>query len=292
MEEGRIIKAYAGYYYVLNFTDEKVYETSLRGRFREEEVDFYVGDKVKFSIIDKTERKGVVEELIPRSLKLDRPAVANVNQIVFVFSGKQPELNYELVDRFLLLAEVYELDVLICLNKVDLIGKETAQELMDRYKEIGYRVVYTSVKNEVGITNLKRELAGRLSVFAGPSGVGKSSILNLLNPEAELTTGEISQKIERGKHTTRHVELISVGEGGLVADTPGFATLNIDFISPRRLAYLFREMREYISKCKFNDCLHLHEPNCRIKEALDEGKIFKSRYNNYLAFLSEIQGGN
>lgn len=291
MRKGRIIKAYAGYYYVLDFTDGQVYETSLRGRFRKEEVDFYVGDRVEFSVIDKDEQEGVVEDLLPRSLKLERPAVANVDQIVLVFSGRQPELNYRLLDRFLLLAEAYELRILICLNKVDLIGLEAARELMERYEMIDYRVVYTTAKKEQGISDLKRELAESLSVFAGPSGVGKSSLLNLLSPEAELTTGEISKKIERGKHTTRHVELIALDNQGLVADTPGFTALNIDFIPPRQLAYLFKEMREYISGCKFNDCLHHHEPQCKIKEAVETGDICDSRYNSYLSFLSELQGG-
>ncbi|SJZ30878.1 ribosome small subunit-dependent GTPase A [Selenihalanaerobacter shriftii] len=290
MREGRIIKAYSGYYYVLAFDDEELYETSLRGRFKKKGIDFYVGDIVKFTVVNQ--QVGVIEELCPRSISLKRPAVANVEQMVLVFAGQDPELNCKLVDRFLILAEAYDLDVLICLNKIDLIGLEEAKKLMNKYEKISYSIVYTDIKLKKGIKDLKKGLANRISVFAGPSGVGKSSLLNLLNPEADLTTGEVSQKIKRGKHTTRHVELIPLDNGGLVADTPGFTALNIDFIAPRQLGYLFKEMREYIPDCKFNNCLHLHEPKCRVKEAVDNENIYESRYNNYLSFLSEIEGGN
>ncbi|MBM7623314.1 ribosome small subunit-dependent GTPase A [Sporohalobacter salinus] len=290
MEKGRIIKAYAGYYYVLSFENNKIYETKLRGRFRQEDFDFYVGDKVKFSVIDEKEETGVIEGLLPRATKLDRPAVANVDQVVLVFASQQPELNYRLLDRFLLLVEAYEFEVLICLNKMDLVGLEKAKELMANYVDIGYRVVYTSAENNQGLSELKKELQNRLSVLAGPSGVGKSSLLNQLSPEAEMAVDEVSQKIKRGKHTTRHVELITLDNSGLVVDTPGFTSLNIDFITKRELVYFFREMKEYISKCKFNDCLHFHEPKCRIKQAVQEGEIAQSRYDSYLNFLSEIEG--
>ncbi|SDC57522.1 MULTISPECIES: ribosome small subunit-dependent GTPase A [unclassified Candidatus Frackibacter] len=292
MKEGRIIKAYAGFYYVLGFNDHKLYETSLRGRFKKSDVEFYVGDKVRFSVLNEEERVGVVEELIPRTIKLERPAVANVEQVVLVFATKHPELDYKLLDRFLLLAEAYDLEVLLSLNKVDLIGLERAKDLMAHYEEIGYRVAYTNAKSKEGIDDLKQMLAGKLSVFAGPSGVGKSTLLNLLNPEADLKTGEISEKLKRGKHTTRHVELIKLDNDGLVADTPGFTALDINFISPRQLPYLFREMWDYIPNCKFNNCIHQHEPKCRVKEAVEEGDISQLRYDNYLSFLTEVQGGN
>lgn len=290
METGRIIKAYAGYYYVLSFEEDEVYETRLRGRFRQEDIDFYVGDKVEFTIIDEDNKTGVVEELLPRSTKLDRPAVANIDQVVLVFASRQPKLNYELLDRFLLLVEAYGFEILICLNKVDLVGLKEAQEAMADYEEIGYRVVYTSAETDHGLNRLTEELQGRLSVLAGPSGVGKSSLLNRLSPEAEMDVSEVSQKIKQGRHTTRHVELITLDNGGLVVDTPGFTSLQIDFIAERELAYFFREMKEYTGQCKFNDCLHSSEPQCKVKQALEEGKIAQSRYDSYLSFLSEIKG--
>ncbi|MGM0472104.1 MAG: ribosome small subunit-dependent GTPase A [Bacillota bacterium] len=292
MKKGRIIKAYAGYYYVLDSVKQQVYETSLRGRFRQEGLDFYVGDMVRFSVIDEAEQTGVIEELLPRKIKLERPAVANIDQVVLVFAAQQPKFDSRLLDRFLLLAEAYELEILICLNKVDLIDYKEAERLMASYQQAGYRVVYTAAQTDRGLEDLRNQLANRISVLAGPSGVGKSSLLNCLNSEAKLATEQVSEKIQRGKHTTRHVELITLDNEGLVADTPGFTNLSIDFIRPRQLAYLFKEMRDYIPKCKFNDCLHDHEPQCAVKAALKENKIAQSRYDSYLNFLSEIKGEN
>ncbi|MCK8823612.1 ribosome small subunit-dependent GTPase A [Fuchsiella alkaliacetigena] len=287
MKQGRIIKAYAGYYYVLNPIEGEIYECSLRGRFRQEDLDFYVGDQVKFSPL--AENEGVIEELLPRSVQLNRPAVANVEQVVVVFASKDPEFNYQLVDRFLLLAAAYELEILLCLNKVDLVSPAKAKSLMAPYEDIGYAVHYTDVKSKAGIADLKKDLAAQISVLAGPSGVGKSSLINLLNSEAQMLTQQLSEKIKRGKNTTKHVELIGLDNRGLVADTPGFSSLDISFIAARRLAYLFPELRERLANCKFNNCLHRHEPQCAVKDAVEQGDIYTHRYDNYLNFLAELE---
>lgn len=225
-----------------------------------------------------------------RKTELIRPTVANVDQAIIVFAVTQPEPNLSLLDRFLVLAEVEELDIVICLNKMDLV-EDTQQykSILDIYRNTGYQFLLTNSKDCESILALKEMLMNKTNVFAGPSGVGKSTLLNKIKPGLKLETGDISKKTSRGKHTTRHAELISIGEKTWVVDTPGFSSLNIDFIKEENLPYLFPEFAPYLDQCKFSSCLHIDEPKCAIKEAVKINKISEERYASYLLFREEIR---
>jgi len=280
--EGVVIRAYSGYYYVHDGRWE--WECSLRGRFRHEKRQALVGDRVLLK--PGHGQTGVIEKVLPRRSALVRPPVANVDQAVIIFAVREPDPNPGLLDRFLLTAAVNKIEPLICFNKVDLTG-DGRVELISRYRG-NYRVLVTSAKTDAGLDNLREALMGKVSVFAGPSGVGKSTILNALLPELKLKTGEISEKLKRGRHTTRRVELIFLPEGGLVADTPGFTSLDLPGMEPGELAAYFTEMEDYQRKCYFTGCLHHKEPGCAVKEAVEAGRIEKARYQQYLEFLEEL----
>lgn len=286
MIKGTIMKGIGGFYYVK--TDEKIYECKARGRFRKEKITPLVGDHVHISV-NAVSQQGVIEEILDRKTELIRPPVANVDQAVIVFAIQQPDPKLSLLDRFLVLAENEDLNVLICFNKVDLGAQSELKRLKDIYEQIGYPVIATSTKAKIGVDVLKERLKDQTTVFAGPSGVGKSSLLNSLQPNLALQTGEISQKIERGKHTTRHVELLPLDLGGWVLDTPGFSSLQIDFIEKEDLQYLFKEFNACLDDCKFQPCNHVNEPGCAVKRALEEGVIQQSRYDSYLQLLEEIE---
>lgn len=280
--EGIVIRAYGGYYYVHDGRGE--WECSLRGRFRHAKQQVLVGDRVCFR--PGRGRAGVIEKVLPRRSALVRPPVANVDQAVIVFAVREPDPNPGLLDRFLITAAMNNIEPLICFNKVDLAGNGRV-ELVSRYQE-SYRVVVTSARTGRGLDQLREALRGRVSVFAGPSGVGKSTILNALLPGLKLKTGEISEKLKRGRHTTRHVELIFLPEGGLVADTPGFTSLDLPDMEPEELAAYFPELEAYYGKCYFTGCLHYKEPGCAVKEAVEAGRIDEARYRQYLVFLEEL----
>ncbi|QEK12001.1 ribosome small subunit-dependent GTPase A [Crassaminicella thermophila] len=284
MIDGIITKGIGGFYYVK--TDEVIYECRARGKFRKEQITPLVGDKVKITI-DSSTKQGVIEEIIKRDTEFIRPPVANVNQAIIVFAVKKPDPNLVLLDRFLVMAENEDVDVVVCFNKIDL-DEKYLLELKKIYTCAGYPVVSTSVKNKIGIDTFKDILRDKITVFAGPSGVGKSSLLNETQPNLALKTGEISEKNKRGKHTTRHVELLELDFGGWVLDTPGFSSLNLDFIEEDQLQFLFREFVPYIGSCKFSGCKHLNEPKCAIKEAVLHNTINKSRYESYIQLLKEI----
>ncbi len=281
--EGVVVRAYGGYYYVREGLREWV--CSLRGRFRYEKQQVLVGDRVRLKPV--RERTGVIEKILPRRTVLVRPPVANVDQVAAVFAVKDPEPNPALLDRFLISAMMNNIDILICFNKVDLSGDFTANPLISRYLK-NYRAVLTSAMTGKGLDRLKEMLQDRITVFAGPSGVGKSTILNELMPGLKLKTGAISVKLRRGKHTTRHVELISLPEGGLVADTPGFSSLDLPDLEPQELAGYFPEMEMYYGSCRFIGCLHNKEPGCAVKDAVKSGKIEETRYRQYLEFMQEL----
>ncbi|KXG75990.1 putative ribosome biogenesis GTPase RsgA [Thermotalea metallivorans] len=285
MIDGTIVKGIGGFYYVN--TGDKIYECKARGKFRKEKITPLVGDCVKITV-DGLSGQGVIEEILDRKTELIRPPVANVDHAVVVFAVHQPEPNLSLLNRFLILAESQEIDITICLNKMDLAQHEDLCSLTDIYRRIGYEVIMTSTKQNIGIEDLKGRLENRITVFAGPSGVGKSSLLNSIQPNLKLQTGEVSQKIERGKHTTRHVELLALDFGGWVLDTPGFSSLHLDFIEADGLQYLFREFHDFIGTCKFNGCKHLSEPGCAIKKALENHQIYPSRYESYTQLYEEI----
>ncbi|SES66251.1 ribosome biogenesis GTPase [Natronincola peptidivorans] len=287
MLKGRLIKGIGGFYYV--DIAGRIYECKARGIFRQMKITPLVGDDVKISIIDETNKKGVIEEILERRTELIRPTVANVDQAIIVFAVTQPEPNLVLLDRFLVLAENEELDIVICFNKIDLLQNNEYTSFVDIYTSAGYDVVLTTAKEEDSIKQLKEMLLDKISVFAGPSGVGKSTLLNKIHPELKLQTGELSEKTSRGKHTTRHVELISIENHGWVVDTPGFSSLNLDFIEEEDLQLLFPEFSAHIEECRFTSCLHMDEPSCGVKKAIKSGIINEKRYNSYLQLIEEIR---
>lgn len=286
MIDGIIIKGIGGFYYVK--TVDGIVECRARGIFREENITPLIGDKVRIRISNE-DNSGYVEEIYPRSSQLLRPSVANITQAIIVMSIKKPDINTWLLDRFLIMAEHEKLEIIICLNKVDL-AVEKALELKNVYEIAKYKVINTSTKTGIGIEELKNSLNNNISVFAGPSGAGKSSLLNAISPNFKLETGDVSSKTKRGKHTTRHVELLDLHENTFVLDSPGFSSLNVEFIEEDiELRDYFREIKRYGEKCRFISCLHSNEPDCAVKEQVEKGNISKERYANYLLFLEEIK---
>ncbi|MGO4541015.1 ribosome small subunit-dependent GTPase A [Paenibacillus sp. 2TAB19] len=293
---GTIVKALSGYYYVRAegvSTDTAPVQCRARGIFKKRGISPLVGDEVLYSMTDNGE--GTVEEVMPRSTELIRPPVANIDLAILVFSVTEPALNLQLLDKFLVHIEHAGIEPVLCLSKQDLEndGMETeeaqlaASSVNRIYRSIGYEVFGTSSRKGEGIEALHERLKGHLAVFAGQSGVGKSSLLNAIVPGLTLETNEISNRLGRGKHTTRHVELIAIG-GGYVADTPGFSQLDFAELGIEDLSYCFVEMRHLASDCKFRGCTHLHEPGCAVLAAVDKGEIERSRYDNYVLFMNEM----
>jgi ribosome biogenesis GTPase len=281
---GIIIKAYNSYYYVQN--DEKVTMCTLRGRFKKERFSLIVGDEVEY-VLDAA-GKGVIEQILPRRSILKRPPVANVDQVVLTFAAVSPNINLQLMDRFVVLAEMSRLYTIICINKADLADIGELEKISNLYQTIGYPVFLLSAKTGLGIGGLKNVLYDKITVFAGPSGVGKSTILNTLEPGLSLVTGELSEKIKRGKHTTRFAQLLPITGGGLLVDTPGFSFTEFSDIKKAELTYYFRDLANIASQCKFNTCLHDKEPQCAVKRSVANGNISESRYKSYLEILDEI----
>ncbi|MGP3560905.1 ribosome small subunit-dependent GTPase A [Geobacillus sp. BK01] len=287
MAEGQIIKALSGFYYVLS--EGNVFQCRGRGVFRKQKVTPLVGDRVVFTATSETE--GYILDIRERQNELIRPPVANVEQAILVFSAVSPDFSAKLLDRFLVLIESKEIAPVIVISKMDLLdgeGKETIARYVHDYRRIGYEVIETSAVTRGGLDELATLLYGRISVFAGQSGVGKSSLLNALCPDLQLKTGDISSHLGRGKHTTRHVELLEVA-GGLVADTPGFSALEFDEIELDELPNYFPEFRAYGEGCKFRGCLHIAEPKCAVREAAAAGDIAPYRYDHYLSFVAEMK---
>jgi len=283
MLEGIILKGYSGFYYVK--CEEFIYECSLRGKNRLKKVKFLPGDYVAFEPL--TDVSGVIAEVLPRRNELIRPTIANVEQVIIVNSLVNPDL--WLIDRLTVLALWNHIEPIICFNKGDQVKEETISLYQDIYKKTKFPIIVTSTKTGRGINELKELLKKRISVVAGSSGVGKSSLLNAIEPGFELQTGEVSQKLNRGKHTTRHVELLPLALGGLVADTPGFSSLDLPLdIKREELPFLFPDFEEFRVDCKFSTCLHKTEPECCVRKAVLEGQINENRYSNYLAFLEEV----
>ncbi|WP_404358710.1 ribosome small subunit-dependent GTPase A [Cytobacillus firmus] len=287
MPEGKIIKAIAGFYYVLS--GNETIQCRGRGVFRKNKVTPLVGDEVVFQAESNTE--GYILEVKERKNELIRPPIANVDQAILVFSAVEPGFSTSLLDRFLVLVEFNHIKPLICITKIDLADENEYREIQQYasdYRKVGYDVLLTSSETEEGVKDLMPYLEGEISVFAGQSGVGKSSLLNVLRPDLELKTNDISSHLGRGKHTTRHVELIEVGKG-LVADTPGFSSLEFTDIELEDLNYCFPEIQEKSELCKFRGCLHMAEPKCAVKAACENGEIPSYRYEHYKTFLQEIK---
>ena len=295
--KGRILKGIAGFYYVETF-DGKIYECKAKGIFRKDNLKPMVGDDVEVDIIDMEKGLGNISGILPRKTQLIRPPVANVDQAVILFAIVKPNPNYNLLDRFLIMMRQQNLPVIICFNKQDIATKEEQQELYDAYEKCGYRVLFISVREESGLDELKELLKGKTTTLAGPSGVGKSSLLNKLVPDAGMQTGELSRKIERGKNTTRHSELFFVGdlsdvdsdsEGTFIIDTPGFTSLDLRNVSTDTLMDFYPEFVPFEPECRFGGCSHIAEPDCGVKNALAQGKISQVRYDNYKVLYEELK---
>lgn len=280
--EGIIIKGIGGFYYIK--TEEGIVECKARGKFRYNSLKPMVGDRVTIKV---EKGKGVIEEIHERSSELIRPTVANVTQAFVVFAIKNPDINLDLLNRFLTLCEYNDIHAVVCLNKEDLCTEEEKEELKSIINDIGYEVLFINAKEGKGFDDLKERLENNITVLCGPSGAGKSTLLNSFIDREHMETGSVSEKIGRGKHTTRHSELIDVDNGYLV-DTPGFTTLDVTFIDRESLKYCFPEFNDYNNLCKFNGCNHYKEPKCAVKEAVEEGKINKLRYEFYIKTLEEI----
>lgn len=283
--KGKIIKGIGGFYYVK--TDEGIIECKARGKFRHKSLKPMVGDNVKIKIENG---KGTIEDIDERTSKLIRPTVANVTQAFVVFAVKNPDLNFDLLNRFLVLCESNNIKVIVALNKIDLVNEEEKENLKKRINSIGYEVLFINAKRGIGVKDLKERLSNNVTVLCGPSGAGKSTLINTLTDKEHMETGEVSEKIGRGKHTTRHSELIEVSDGYIV-DTPGFSTLDVNFINKEELRYCFPDFEKFNNSCKYRGCLHYKEPGCAVKDAVENGEINKYRYEFYIRTLEEIING-
>lgn len=283
------MKGVGGFYYIHpHNTVNTIYECKAKGAFRNQKIKPAVGDEVEIEIISEKDKTGNIVSILPRKNQLIRPAVANVDQAVILFALADPKPNFNLLDRFLVMMEQQGVETLICLNKTDLVTEAEAKACADRYRLAGYTVFLTIAKEETGIASLRDAVRGKTSVFAGPSGVGKSSMLNALHPNVQVQTGEVSEKIRRGKHTTRHSELIYIGEDTYIMDTPGFSSLLLE-LEPEALKDYFCEFEPYQGRCKFNGCVHIHEPGCLVQAALAEKKLDQNRYDNYVQLYEELK---
>lgn len=287
MSVGRVIRAIGGIFFVESLTgDDLIIECSVRGKLKLTNSEILVGDKVRYFLGSS---KGVITEILPRESILKRPYITNVDLLVVVFAHKNPDPNPGLIARFLVLADSSGIPYILVFNKTDLVGKGKADKLANIYRNYGYQVYCTSVVNNLGKRTLLKTLSGKVSVFTGPSGVGKSALLNMLSPGLKLKTGLLSSKINRGKHTTREVQLLKINPLTYIADTPGFSQIGLEHIKPEDLAHFFPDFHNYLGNCRFNSCIHQNEPECALKKGLENGAIDRERYEIYLELLKELK---
>lgn len=285
---GKIIKGIAGFYYVY-VVESGIYECKAVGIFRKDKIKPLVGDMVRIEVLNEEKKEGSLVEILPRKNELIRPAVANVDQAMVIFAADFPKPNFSLLNRFLIMMERRNVSVVICFNKMDLLEEKDIQRLHEIYEPAGYRVLTISVKQKKGIEEVQALLDHKVTVVAGPSGVGKSSLTNSLQRDVEMETGEISKKLNRGKHTTRHSQLIELGDDSWFVDTPGFSSLYLEDMEKEELRLYFPEFDPYEGQCRYQGCTHTHEPGCAVKEALSEGRIEKLRYEGYLELYEELK---
>ena len=285
--KGKIIKGIAGFYYV--YSNQQIYECKAKGSFRKQKIKPLVGDNVRISVLNEEKALGNIDEILPRASELIRPAVANVDQALVVFAVATPDPNFNLLDRFLLMMEKQNVPTIICFNKLDLDAQEIFLKYKAVYENSGYQVIGASTYEEHGMDVLKGVLKGKTTTLAGPSGVGKSSIMNMLNPSANMDTGDISHKIERGKHTTRHSEIIPIDVDTYLMDTPGFSSIYFLDMEAEDLKEYYKEFEQFEPECRFRSCNHIGERDCGIKRAVENGLIPASRYENYKLFFEELK---
>ena len=282
------MKGIAGFYYVYA-GDGEIYECKAKGIFRKDNQKPLVGDDVEITILDSEKKEGNIIRILPRRNSLIRPAVANIDQALVVFAITKPNPHFNLLDRFLVRMESKEIPVVLCFNKEDIAEDPQVKEIKQIYARCGYPLIFTSALKEKNIDSVRKDLKGKTTAIAGPSGVGKSSIINILQPEANMETGTISNKIERGRHTTRHSELFPIDENSYIMDTPGFSSLYVNDFEKEELKYYFPEFAKYEGMCRFHGCDHVHEPGCAVKEAVDAGEIHRIRYQNYIEMYEELK---
>lgn len=285
--EGKIIRGVGGFYYV--HAEGKVYECRAKGIFRKDGIRPLPGDLAEIAVLDETESKGNLERILPRKNALIRPAVANVDQAMVIFAFESPKPNFNLLDRFLVTMEKNGIPPVILFNKKDLAREGQQEEILRRYVNTGYTMLFVSAKRGEELWQVRTVLKGKTTTVAGPSGVGKSSLINRLQTAERLQTGEISEKIERGRHTTRHTQLLPVEENTYILDTPGFSSIDLFDLRKEELGDLFPEIASRADGCRFAGCSHLTEPDCAVKEALERGEISEGRYENYRLFYEELK---
>lgn len=286
--QGKIIKGIAGFYYV-HTAHSKIYECKAKGIFRYKNMKPLVGDNVEIEILDEENSTGNITKILERKNSLIRPEVANIDQALVVFAVKSPSPNLNLLDRFLVMMEAQGISSVIAFSKSDLAEENDVRKLCDIYEKAGYCCLNISTLEDINIDQVEEILQNKTTALAGPSGVGKSTLLNRLVPDAKMETGAISRKIQRGKHTTRHSEIFCAGENTYIFDTPGFSSMYLSNFEEDELKDYFPEFDSYLGQCKFHGCVHIHEPGCRVKQALEQGEINQNRYDNYVLMYNELK---
>jgi len=286
--KGKIVKGISGFYYV-HVAETGIYECKAKGIFRNQKIKPLVGDDVEIVVLDEEKKIGNVEKILPRTRELIRPAVANIDMALVIFAAAKPDPNFNLLDRFLCMMEYQKVPVTICFNKCDLVTEEQREVLRKIYELAGYELLFTSAKTQENVEKLKSVLQGKMTAVAGPSGVGKSSLINDLQDAVQMQTGGISDKIERGKHTTRHSQIIPIAENTYIMDTPGFSSMDLSGFSKEDLWTCYPEFVRFEPGCRFIGCSHIGEPDCGVKTALAEGKISQVRYDNYVQLYQEMK---
>lgn len=279
MVQGQIYKIHSDFYYAAS--GEEIFECKIREVLKKQKEKILVGDYVEFE-------NGHITKILPRKNYIKRPSVANIDQIIIVSALKEPDLDLHQLNRYLALAKYYNIPTVLCFNKEDLKwDKHIKSDIKKIYEKLGYKTVYTSATEHCGIKAFEKVLEGKISVLCGNSGVGKSSLINAINPDLKLRTKQVSEKTQRGTHTTRHCEIININNTSRIVDTPGFSNIKFDFILPADVDLLFEEIAQYRDECKYSDCLHINEDGCSVLANID--KIDKTRYESYLAFVEEAK---
>lgn len=285
---GKIIKGISGFYYVY-VEGAGLYECKAKGAFRKQKIKPLVGDNVEIAVIDEANKLGNVEKILPRKNELIRPAVSNIDMALVIFASAKPDPNFNLLDRFLCMMEYQKVPVTICFNKIDLVDQEKLKEYSGIYEPAWYNVIFTCTKTKEGLGRIRSLLEGKTTTVAGPSGVGKSSIINCLQSDITMETGTISEKIERGKHTTRHSEIIPVSHDTYIMDTPGFSSMDVPGFEKEDLWTCYPEFVRHEPYCRFIGCSHINEPDCGVKAAVEDGEISPVRYENYKLLYEELK---